>query len=174
MTEQSATVPSTGLDKFFDALRDLRVRRRTDDKWLGGVCSGLADRLGVDPVIVRVALVVLSIFWGFGVMVYLTAWVLLPDDKEEIAAQRAIRDGDGGSIVLLIFAAFALFGVLTWTGDHAGPFLIIPFVAFVWWLTHPRSRGQGWSWRAHSPPGAAHTGRPGRQRLHSSHVRPLA
>jgi phage shock protein PspC (stress-responsive transcriptional regulator) len=136
MNEQSATVPSTGLDRFFGALRALHVRRRTDDKWLGGVCSGLADRLGVDPVIVRVALVVLSIFWGFGVMVYLTAWVLLPDDKGEIAAQRAIRDGDHGSIVLLIFAAFALFGALTWTTDHVGPFLIIPLVAFVWWLTH--------------------------------------
>jgi phage shock protein PspC (stress-responsive transcriptional regulator) len=154
MNEQSATVPSTGLDRFFDALRDLRVRRRTDDKWLGGVCSGLADRLGVDPVIVRVALVVLSIFWGFGVMVYLTAWVLLPDDKEEIAAQRAIRDGDRGSIVLMIFAALALFGALTWTNDHAAPFLIIPFVAVVWWLSHPRSRGQGWSWRAHERPDA--------------------
>ncbi|MHB1475414.1 MAG: PspC domain-containing protein [Dermatophilaceae bacterium] len=154
MNEQSATVPNTGLDKFFDALRDLRVRRRTDDKWLGGVCSGLADRLGVDPVIVRVALVVLSIFWGFGVIVYLTAWVLLPNDKEEIAAQRAIRDGDGGSIMLLIFAAFALFGALTWTNDHAFPFLTIPFVAVVWWLSHPRSRGQGWSWRAHERPDA--------------------
>jgi phage shock protein PspC (stress-responsive transcriptional regulator) len=136
--EQRTTDAPTGLDKIFSALRGIGVRRRTDDKWIGGVSSGLADRLGVDPVIVRVGLVVLSLLWGFGITVYLAAWVLLPNDKNEIVAERAIRDGDGGSVVLLIFAAFALFGALTWSGDThlAFPFLMVPLIAFVWWLTH--------------------------------------
>ena len=43
--EQGITDPKTGMDKIFAALRGLGVRRRTDDKWLAGVCSGLADRL---------------------------------------------------------------------------------------------------------------------------------
>jgi phage shock protein PspC (stress-responsive transcriptional regulator) len=136
--EQRTANPHTGLDKIFSSLRGMSIRRRTDDKWIGGVSSGLADRLGVDPVIVRVALVVLSLFWGFGITVYLAAWVLLPNDKNEIVAERAIRDGDGGSVVLLIFAAFALFGALTWSGDThlAFPFLMVPLIVFVWWLTH--------------------------------------
>ena len=56
MNEQRTTDPQTGLDRFFAALRGIGVRRRTDDKWIAGVCSGLADRLGGHPVMVRVGL----------------------------------------------------------------------------------------------------------------------
>jgi phage shock protein PspC (stress-responsive transcriptional regulator) len=143
MNEQSTTVPNTGLDKFFAALRGIGVRRRTDDKWIAGVCSGLADRLGVDPVIVRVGLVVLSFLWGFGITVYLVAWALLPNDKDEIAAERALRDGDGASIVLLIFAALALFGGSWWgTGSSWGfPWGLVLVGGLVWWLSQ-RSRNR--------------------------------
>lgn len=136
MNEQSTTDPQTGQDKIFTVLRGIGVRRRTDDKWIGGVCSGLADRLGVDPVIIRVSLVVLSLFWGFGVIVYLFAWVLLANDKNEIVAERALREGDGGSIVLTVLAVFALFGGLTFGNDRAFPILLVPFIVLVWWLTH--------------------------------------
>ena len=84
MNEQRTTDAETGLDKIFSALRSIGVRRRTDDKWIAGVCSGLADRLGVDPVIVRVGLVVLSLLWGAGITVYLVAWALLPNDRNQI------------------------------------------------------------------------------------------
>ena len=135
--------PRTGLDKFFAALRGLGVRRRDDDKWIAGVCSGIADRLGVDPVIVRVGVVVLSLAWGFGITLYLVAWSLLPDDRDEIAAQRALRDGDGGSIVLLIFTAFALFGGSWWSSDFGSgfPWGLALTGVLVWWLVQ-RSRNR--------------------------------
>ncbi len=138
MDQHSTTEPRTALDKSFDALRRLDVRRRTDDKWIAGVCSGVADRLRVDPVIVRIALVVLSIFWGFGITLYLVAWALLPNDRNEISAERAIRDGDGGSVVLLIVAAFALFGGSWWSNDAswAFPVLFILIGPLIWWLSH--------------------------------------
>jgi phage shock protein PspC (stress-responsive transcriptional regulator) len=152
MTEHSAPDPQpgapdtqpgspdtrTGLDKFFDAIRGIDIRRRTDDKWIGGVCSGLADRLGIDPVIVRAALVVLAVFGGAGITIYLLAWVVLPNDREEIVAQRAVRDGDGGSVVLLVFATLALLGGSWWSHDSSWvfPWFIIPLGLFVWWLTH--------------------------------------
>jgi phage shock protein PspC (stress-responsive transcriptional regulator) len=141
MNEQSATDPRTGLDKVFATLRGIPVRRRTDDKWIGGVCSGIADRLGVDPVIVRAALVLLTILGGIGVTVYLVAWLLLPNDRNEIAAERALRDGDGGSIVLMIFAAFALFGG-SWWGNDSGwgfPWGLALTGLLIWWLIQ-RSR----------------------------------
>jgi len=126
------------MDKFFDAVRGIDIRRRTDDKWIGGVCSGLADRLGVDPVIVRAALVVLAVFGGAGITIYLVAWVLLPNDREEIVAQRALRDGDGGPVVLLVFAALALLGGSWWSHDSSWgfPWFIVPLGLFVWWLTN--------------------------------------
>jgi len=142
-TEHSTTDPRTGLDKIFAALRGIGVRRRTEDKWIGGVCSGLADRLGVDPVIVRAALVLLSILGGVGVTVYLVAWALLPNDKGEIAAERALRDGDGGSVVLLIFAALAVFGG-SWWGSDSGwgfPWGLAFTGLLIWWLVQ-RSRNR--------------------------------
>ena len=57
-----------------------RLLRNTDDKMLGGVCSGLADYLGLDVTLVRV-LTVLGAILGLGsiVIAYLVAWVLVPE-----------------------------------------------------------------------------------------------
>lgn len=135
--------PQTGLDKIFAGLRGMGVRRRTDDKWIGGVCSGIADRLGVDPVIVRAALVLLTILGGIGVTLYLAAWALLPNDRGEIAAERAVRDGDGGSVVLLVFASLAVFGG-SWWGRDSGwgfPWGLALTGLLIWWLvTRSRQR----------------------------------
>jgi phage shock protein PspC (stress-responsive transcriptional regulator) len=57
-----------------------RLRRTSGDRVLGGVCGGLGAYLGVDPVVVRVAAVVLALFGGAGVLFYLAAWLLVPSD----------------------------------------------------------------------------------------------
>jgi phage shock protein PspC (stress-responsive transcriptional regulator) len=136
MNEQSTTDPQTGLEKVFAALRGIGVRRRTDDKWIGGVCSGLADRLGVDPVIVRAAFVLLAIFGGIGVSIYLVAWALLPNDQDQIAAERALVHGHGGSVVLVVFAVLAVFGG-SWWGRGSGwgfPWGLVFTGLLIWWL----------------------------------------
>jgi phage shock protein PspC (stress-responsive transcriptional regulator) len=143
MNEQSTADPQTGLDKVFAALRGIGVRRRTDDKWIGGVCSGLADRLGVDPVIIRAAMVLLSILGGVGVSVYLVAWALLPNDQDQIVAERALVHGDGGSVILLVFAVLAVFGG-SWWGNDSGwgfPWGLAFTGLLIWWLVQ-RSRNR--------------------------------
>lgn len=52
---------------------------RGEDRWLGGVCSGVADYAGIDVTLVRL-LSVLGTIFGLGslVLVYLVAWVLVP------------------------------------------------------------------------------------------------
>jgi phage shock protein PspC (stress-responsive transcriptional regulator) len=140
MNEQSTSNPQTGLDRFFTALRGIGIRRRTDDKWIAGVCSGLADRLNVDPVIVRAALVLLSVLGGAGITIYLLAWALLPNDGDEIMAQRALRDGDGGAVVLLVFAGLAVFGGSLFAGLWSGssswgfPWGLVFLGLLIWWL----------------------------------------
>ena len=58
-----------------------RLVRRSDDRMLGGVCSGLADYAGMDVTLVRV-LTVLATVLGFGsvLVAYVVAWILVPLD----------------------------------------------------------------------------------------------
>lgn len=56
------------------------LRRATDDRVIGGVCAGIAHSLGIDPLIVRIAAVVLALANGAGVLAYLIAWAVIPDD----------------------------------------------------------------------------------------------
>jgi len=57
-----------------------RLVRSHDDRWLGGVCGGIADYTGVDPNLVRL-LTVLGTVLGLGslVVAYVVAWALMPE-----------------------------------------------------------------------------------------------
>lgn len=74
---------------FFAWLRRLDVPRRTG--WLGGVCAGVAERLGVDPIIVRGVVVVIGVLGGPVALLYALAWFLLPDERGVIHAQELGR-----------------------------------------------------------------------------------
>lgn len=58
-----------------------RLVRRSDDRMVAGVCSGVADYLGVDVTLVRLATVVGAIL-GFGslILAYVVAWALIPEE----------------------------------------------------------------------------------------------
>ena len=55
-----------------------RLTRSPDQRLLGGVAGGLAEYLGVDPVIVRLGFVVTAFFGGLGVIAYVIGWIALP------------------------------------------------------------------------------------------------
>src|SRR5688572_6616448 len=70
-----------------DEMRDLtRLRRSTTDKHVAGVAGGLGRHLDIDPIIIRVAFVVLTFFGGAGLVAYGALWLLLPQDDSERAA----------------------------------------------------------------------------------------
>ena len=48
------------------------------DKKIGGVCGGLAEYLDVDPLIVRVIVLVLILGYGCGLLAYIVLWLLAP------------------------------------------------------------------------------------------------
>ncbi|MEV4346058.1 PspC domain-containing protein [Actinoplanes sp. NPDC049596] len=57
------------------------LRRPTDDRVGAGVCSGLGRYFGVDPVLVRVAFVVLAAAtWGAALLAYPLMWFLMPEE----------------------------------------------------------------------------------------------
>jgi phage shock protein PspC (stress-responsive transcriptional regulator) len=55
-----------------------RLTRRTDNKIIAGVASGIAAYLGIEPWIVRIGFVIMVPFGGFGILAYLIAWLLVP------------------------------------------------------------------------------------------------
>jgi len=57
------------------------LSRSSSDKFIAGVCGGIARSFGIDAAIVRIIFVVLAIFgFSIGVIGYLAAWLLLPID----------------------------------------------------------------------------------------------
>lgn len=104
-----------GTDTFLDGLRRIDMRR-SEDGWLGGVCAGLAARLGLDPLVIRALFAVLGLALGIGVLIYLAAWLLVPDWEEDVHLEMALRDGEAGSVVLLIATILSFFGSFGWFG----------------------------------------------------------
>lgn len=88
-------------DRFFAAIRRSGVVR-SHDRWIAGVAGGLAERTGVNPIAVRVAFVVLSLFGGIGLGLYGIAWALLPDRTGRIEAQAAQRGDVSGALALAV------------------------------------------------------------------------
>ncbi|CAD5374688.1 conserved hypothetical protein [Rubrivivax sp. A210] len=64
-----------GARSFFNALR-----RSRDDRWLGGVCGGLARATGVESWLCRLLLVLLVFCGGTGLLAYLLLWIFVPDE----------------------------------------------------------------------------------------------
>jgi len=58
-----------------------RLLRDPYDKVIGGVCSGLARYFDVDPVIIRLVMVVLFLVFGIGFLAYIIAWAVIPAAK---------------------------------------------------------------------------------------------
>jgi phage shock protein C len=65
-----------------------RLYRSRKDRILGGVCAGLGEHLDIDPTIIRLVWVVLTAFsMGTGIIVYILAWVIIPEeDAPEVTA----------------------------------------------------------------------------------------
>ena len=106
---------------FFDSVRRTGLVR-TDQRWVGGVAGGLAQRLNVDPVLVRCIWAVLCVFSGVGLLLYGIAWALLPEEGDgRIHLQQALH-GEAESGLAGAAAAVVAGFVL----QHRG---VLP----VWW-----------------------------------------
>ncbi|HNP88037.1 MAG TPA: PspC domain-containing protein [Kouleothrix sp.] len=57
-----------------------RLLRSRNDRIIAGVAGGIAATLNIDPLLVRIAFLFLGLFNGFGVMVYLVLWLLVPNE----------------------------------------------------------------------------------------------
>jgi len=59
-----------------------RLYRSDTDKMIAGVCGGIAEYFTLDPTLVRIGYIVLSVFTVFsGVLGYLILWIVVPKRK---------------------------------------------------------------------------------------------
>ncbi len=68
-------------------MNNKRLVRKNDDRILFGVASGLADYMGMDPVIVRLLFVLMTLLGAPGVIVYIIMLVIMPE--ETVIASKA-------------------------------------------------------------------------------------
>ena len=82
-----------------------RLTRSADQRVLGGVAGGLGKYLGIDPVLVRIAWVILVVAgFGLGLIVYIVAWIIIPEGEPGGAPPgRARQHGEPGVAAAVIF-----------------------------------------------------------------------
>lgn len=109
----SGRTPGSGADGFFDAVRRVGIAR-SDDRWIGGVAAGVAERFGIDPLLVRGILFVTFFLSGAGLVLYGAAWALLPERRDgRIHLQEAVR---GNFDVAMLGAIASVVVGLSWGG----------------------------------------------------------
>jgi phage shock protein PspC (stress-responsive transcriptional regulator) len=70
-----------------------RLERSRSDRTLAGVCGGLARTFGIHPAFYRVGFVVLTLIGGAGILIYLAAAIVIPDEgKQDSIAAEILRD----------------------------------------------------------------------------------
>ena len=74
------------MEKFFSTVRGLGLKRGPQ-RWLGGVCGGIAAKLNVDVAFVRIAFLLFALLPGPAFVLYLAAWLLLPDQRNAVVLE---------------------------------------------------------------------------------------
>jgi phage shock protein C len=61
-----------------------RLYRSKKDRILGGVCAGLGEHLDVDPTVIRLIWAVVSVLSiGTGIIIYILAWIIIPEEDAD-------------------------------------------------------------------------------------------
>jgi phage shock protein C len=57
-----------------------RLYRSKNERMIGGVCGGLGDYLGMDPTVVRLIVLLITIFWPVTILAYLVLLLVIPEE----------------------------------------------------------------------------------------------
>ena len=123
---------------FLEPLKKLNTRwcnimkklyRSRENKVLAGVCGGIGEYFEIDPVIVRLIWIVLTMIWGFGFFLYIIAIFLIPLEPKEIKIQdvstspqeskkdyRHLEDSDRNIVITLLALFFIVLGIMVVVG----------------------------------------------------------
>ncbi|MBP9501612.1 MAG: PspC domain-containing protein [Candidatus Promineofilum sp.] len=121
-------------------MQQTRLMRSETDRMIAGVCGGLAAYLGVDPVLVRLAFVILLLASGVGLGIYVVLWFVMPAESQ-VDPEIRIMNSDGSDepsayktrfgpsatvgVILILFGAFFLLGQIGHLPGYIWPLALI-------------------------------------------------
>ncbi|MFH1641493.1 MAG: PspC domain-containing protein [Nanoarchaeota archaeon] len=113
-----------------------KLYRSKQDRIVAGVCAGIADYFKIDPVWVRLAAVLLIFVNGTGILAYLIAWIIIPEEpgkesvkktKISIKADKKVKKPGNGPVVFGVILIFISIGLMT---KHFFPFFQIKLLFY--------------------------------------------
>ncbi len=113
-----------------------KLYRDENQKVIGGVCSGIANYLNIDPLIARILFVV---FFGFAFLLYLVLWIVIPSSATKVIGsqrKRFFRDTDDKIIGGVCSGISQYFGINVWIPRLL---FLLPFLSFGFNFSH-------WNW----------------------------
>jgi phage shock protein PspC (stress-responsive transcriptional regulator) len=121
-----------------------QLRRSRSDKVIGGVAGGLAEYFDIDPIITRLAFAALAFVGGAGILLYIGALLLVPQegDGDHPAPAHSGRTATIAGVVVLILAAGALLEGGWWSHGGDGALWLLGAALLglgVWWLASGES-----------------------------------
>jgi phage shock protein PspC (stress-responsive transcriptional regulator) len=117
-----------------------RLERSRDDRWLAGVCGGLARYFDLNPAFYRVGFVVLTLLGGAGILIYLAAALVIPEEgKPDSIAAEALRERRekpwqviGLGLVAVAVAVLLSHATLWPRGDAAWVLVLLAGAVVLW------------------------------------------
>jgi phage shock protein PspC (stress-responsive transcriptional regulator) len=135
-TTQPPPGPNPGWQQPQAGTRPPLVRSRTDRK-IAGVAGGLAAYLGVDPLWIRIAFVVVSIPGGLGVLLYLLGWALIPEEGEPAAIGEGLLEHLRRAPTWVAIVVFVIAGIVFFDRAWGPPaFWAAALIGVGIWLYH--------------------------------------
>ncbi|MFK4298500.1 phage shock protein C [Arthrobacter sp. GAS37] len=83
------------MNKFFSIVRGIGLKRGPQ-RLIGGVCGGIAAKLSVDVAYVRIGYLIFCLLPGPAVVIYVVAWLLLPNQSGTIALESFLTQRSQG------------------------------------------------------------------------------
>jgi phage shock protein PspC (stress-responsive transcriptional regulator) len=122
-----------------------RLTRPRADRWLGGVSAGLGAYFDLSPTIYRIAFVALALAGGTGVLLYVAAWLVIPEAgaADSIAAAELKKHRDHPRRIVG-FAILAFVAIVSLSEAHVWPspgnvwlVFVVALAALAWWRLGP-------------------------------------
>ncbi len=137
-SDEAAGAPTSGAPAGDPAAGRRTLCRSSTDKVIAGVAGGIGTYFGIDPVIVRIAFIVLTFLGGAGPFLYLIGWLAMPKEDSRSVVAKALGGDSPHRLRSLLAVALIGFGLLitaNLSGDLFGLFVdvwsIAPYLALM-------------------------------------------